>query len=94
MQAILDYFPPNTKMTQPRGGYVLWIELDKNIDAFKLYQEAVAKNISIAPGQIFSTDSRFTHFIRISFGISFDETVDKSIRVLGNLIKAKAKAKA
>jgi DNA-binding transcriptional MocR family regulator len=92
MQAILDYFPPNTKMTQPRGGYVLWIELDKNIDAFKLYQEAVAKNISIAPGQIFSTDSRFTHFIRISFGISFDETVDKSIRVLGNLIKAKAKA--
>jgi DNA-binding transcriptional MocR family regulator len=88
MQAILDYFPPNTKMTQPRGGYVLWIELDKNVDAFKLYQAALAKNISIAPGQIFSTDSRFTHFIRISFGISFDETIDKSIRVLGNLIKA------
>jgi DNA-binding transcriptional MocR family regulator len=87
MQAILNYFPTNTKMTRPGGGYVLWIELDKNIDAFKLYQEAVAKNISIAPGQIFSTDSRFTHFIRISFGISFDETVDKSIRVLGNLIK-------
>jgi DNA-binding transcriptional MocR family regulator len=97
MQAILDYFPPNTKMTQPRGGYVLWIELDKNIDAFKLYQDAVAKNISIAPGQIFSTDSRFTHFIRISFGISFDDNVDKSIRILGNLIKAQGlrlKAKA
>jgi DNA-binding transcriptional MocR family regulator len=92
MQAILDYFPPNTKMTQPRGGYVLWIELDKNVDAFKLYQEALAKNISIAPGQIFSTDSRFTHFIRISFGISCDETIDKSIRVLGNLIKVQAKA--
>ena len=92
MQAILDYFPPNTKMTRPGGGYVLWIELDKNIDAFKLYQEALTKNISIAPGQIFSTDSRFTHFIRISFGISFDETIDKSIRVLGNLIKAQAKA--
>jgi DNA-binding transcriptional MocR family regulator len=90
MQAVLDYFPPNTKMTQPRGGYVLWIELDKNVDAFKLYQEALAKNISIAPGQIFSTDSRFTHFIRISFGISFDETIDKSIRVLGNLIKAQS----
>jgi DNA-binding transcriptional MocR family regulator len=87
-QAILDYFPPNTKITRPAGGYVLWIELDKNIDAFRLYQEALAKNISIAPGQIFSTDSRFTHFIRISFGISFDETIDKSIRVLGNLVKA------
>jgi len=90
MQAILDYFPPTTKMTQPGGGYVLWIELDKNINAFTLYQEALSKNISIAPGQIFSTDSRFTHFIRISFGISFDENIDKSIRVLGNLIKAQS----
>jgi DNA-binding transcriptional MocR family regulator len=25
------------------GGYVLWIELDKNIDAFKLYQDALKK---------------------------------------------------
>ena len=92
-QAILDYFPPDTKITQPAGGYVLWIELDKNVDAFKLYQEALAKNISIAPGQIFSTDSRFTHFIRISFGISFDETIDLSIKVLGGLIQAQGRTR-
>jgi DNA-binding transcriptional MocR family regulator len=86
-QAISDYFPPDTKISRPQGGYVLWIELDKKINAFKLYQAALTKGISIAPGQIFSTDSRFTHFIRISFGITFDDTVDKSIRVLGNLVK-------
>lgn len=32
-QAIATYFPPDTKISQPQGGYALWIELDKNINA-------------------------------------------------------------
>jgi len=65
----------------------LWIELDKSIDAFELYQAAIAQNISIAPGQIFSTDARFTNFIRISFGITYDAVVENSFKVLGELIR-------
>jgi DNA-binding transcriptional MocR family regulator len=87
MQAITTHFPPNTKISRPQGGYALWIELYKSVDAFGLYQAAIEKNISIAPGQIFSTDARFTHFIRISFGIPFDEVVERSFRILGALIK-------
>jgi len=86
-QAIATHFPPGTKISQPRGGYALWIELDKNIDAFELYQLAIAQNISIAPGQIFSTDARFTNFIRISFGLTFDDVVENSFKVLGELIR-------
>jgi len=87
MQAIATYFPADTKISQPQGGYALWIELNKSIDAFELYQAAMAQNISIAPGQIFSTDGRFTNFIRISFGITYDDVVEKSFGVLGALIK-------
>lgn len=86
-QAIATHFPPGTKISQPQGGYALWIELDKNIDAFELYQLAIAQNISIAPGQIFSTDARFTNFIRISFGLTFDAVVENSFKVLGDLIR-------
>jgi len=85
-QAIATYFPPGTKISRPQGGYALWVELDKHINAFELYQLAMAQNISIAPGQIFSTDARFTNFIRISFGLSFDNVVEKSIKVLGDLV--------
>ena len=87
MQAITTHFPANTKISRPAGGYALWIELNKSIDAFELYQAAIAQNISIAPGQIFSTDARFTNFIRISFGIPYDEVVERSFRILGELIK-------
>ena len=87
MQGVAEHFPPDTRISRPQGGYALWIELDKSINAFELYQAAMQQNISIAPGQIFSTDARFTNFIRISFGMPYDDVVDKSFKVLGQLIR-------
>ncbi len=91
LQAITDYFPADIQVSQPQGGYVLWIQLDKNVNAFQLYQLAMQENISIAPGQLFSTDARFGHFIRISFGTPFSSTIDKSLRLLGILIRKEMK---
>ncbi len=87
MQAVAEYFPAGTGISQPQGGYALWIELDKSINAYTLYQAALAHHISIAPGQIFSTDGRFTNFIRISFGIPFDAAVEGHLKVLGALVR-------
>lgn len=86
-QAITEHFPPGTKISSPAGGYALWVELDARVNAFELYQAAIAHNISIAPGQIFSTDARYTNFIRISYGITYDDVVDKSFKLLGELIE-------
>jgi len=85
-QAIAEYFPADVKVSRPQGGYVLWIELDNKIDAFELYGQALEYNISISPGQIFSTDSRFTNFIRISFGIPYNDEIDKSLKIIGQLM--------
>jgi len=85
-QAIAEYFPADIKMSRPQGGYVSWIELNKKIDAFELYEQALNYNISISPGQIFSTDRRFTNFIRISFGIPYNDEIEQSLKTLGLLI--------
>ena len=85
-QAIAEYFPDDAKVSRPQGGYVLWIELNKKIDAFELYKQALVYKISISPGQIFSTDSRFTNFIRISFGIPYNDEIEQSLKTLGQLI--------
>jgi len=85
-QAIAEYFPADIKVSRPQGGYVLWIELNKKIDAFELYERALNYNISISPGQIFSTDSRFTNFIRISFGMPYNDEIEQSFKTLGRLI--------
>lgn len=85
-QAIATHFPIGTKISRPQGGYALWVELDKKVNAFELYQLAIEQNISIAPGQIFSVDGRFINFIRISFGLAFDEVVEESFKLLGKLV--------
>ncbi len=86
-QAISEYFPANTKITRPKGGYVLWVQLHKRVNAFQLFQQAIEQNISIAPGQLFSSDARFTNYIRISFGMPYSEEIDRSLKTVGRLAK-------
>jgi DNA-binding transcriptional MocR family regulator len=85
-EAIVNAFPPETRICEPKGGYALWIELNPSIDAFFLFQMAREYCISIAPGQVFSTDARFHNFIRISFGTPLNDEIRRSIRVLGSLV--------
>jgi DNA-binding transcriptional MocR family regulator len=86
-QAIAEYFPEETKVSRPEGGYVLWIELSKNINAFDVFYEASEARISIAPGQLFSIDRRFSNYIRISFGTPYSKVMDDCISLLGKIIK-------
>ncbi len=87
MQAIIEHFPADTKISRPHGGFVLWLQLNKKINSFKLRTEAMKHNISIVPGRIFSANCNYTHFIRISFGKRWSEDVDYGLMMLGKLIK-------
>ena len=87
MQAIIEHFPSDTKISRPHGGFVLWLQLNKKINSFKLRTEAMKHNISIVPGRIFSANCNYTHFIRISFGKPWSEDVDYGLMMLGRLIK-------
>jgi DNA-binding transcriptional MocR family regulator len=93
MQGVLQYFPPGTNISHPQGGYALWIELDPKVNAFEVYQQAILQQISIAPGQIFSTDARFSNFIRISYGGVYDAGIDQCLKTLGEIIKKRQEEK-
>jgi DNA-binding transcriptional MocR family regulator len=88
LQAISEYFPSDIKVGRPQGGYVLWVELNREINAFELFEKAIQEHISIAPGHIFSTDARFTNYIRISFGTPYTNAIDGGLKRLGELILA------
>ncbi len=89
-EAVIRHFPPGTKATRPTGGMCLWIELPPQVSALKVYEQAMAARISIAPGPIFSAKKRFDNFIRLSFGNPWSESLDKAIQHLGSLIKSLA----
>jgi DNA-binding transcriptional MocR family regulator len=87
MQGIMQYFPENVKVSRPQGGFVLWVELDKKLNAYLLYREALKHHISVAPGQLFSMQGRFGNCLRISYARPWDEDVEQGLKVLGNLIR-------
>lgn len=87
VQAIIKYFPADTKVSRPHGGFILWLELNKKVNAFKLRTEAMKHNISIVPGKIFSSGSNYSNCVRISFGKPWNDDVDYGLMLLGKLIK-------
>ena len=87
VQAIIKYFPADTKVSRPHGGFILWLELNKKVNAFKLRTEAMKHNISIVPGKIFSSSCNYSNCVRISFGKPWSDDVDYGLMILGKLIK-------
>ena len=87
VQAIIKYFPADTKVSRPHGGFCLWVQLNKKVDSFKLRAEAIKQNISIVPGKIFSATANYSNCIRVSFGKPWNDDVDYGLMILGKLIK-------
>ena len=87
LQGIMQYFPENTKISRPQGGFVLWVELDKKLNAYLLYQEALKQGISVAPGQLFSAHKQFGNCLRISYARPWSKEMEEALKTLGRLIK-------
>ena len=87
LQGIMTWFPPDTKVSRPQGGFVLWIELPRQVNAYRLYQQAFKHQVAVAPGQLFSARGQFGNCIRLSYARPWDSQVDEAIKLLGFLIK-------
>ncbi|MCU0523465.1 MAG: PLP-dependent aminotransferase family protein [Elainella sp. Prado103] len=89
-QAIHDYFPPETRVTRPNGGHVLWLELPTHCNALQLYETALQHHISIAPGQIFSPSNSYENCCRLNCGLPWSDEIDRAMQTLGRLIAQQA----
>ena len=87
VQAIIKYFPADTKVSRPLGGFILWLELNKKVNSFTLRTEAMKQKISIVPGNLFSVGADYHNFIRISFGKPWSEEIEEGLMILGKLIR-------
>ena len=84
--AIATQFPEGTRVSSPRGGFVLWVELPPGFDALTLHEQALRKGIVIAPGPLFSARQRFANCIRISAGHPWSDRMANGISTLAQLL--------
>ncbi|MBR8236210.1 PLP-dependent aminotransferase family protein [Burkholderia sp. AU42008] len=85
LSAVRAYFPTDTEVFAPRGGYFLWIELPPHMDAMHLFGEAMENGVSIAPGPIFSATGGFRRYLRLNYGRPWTPAVERALETLGTL---------
>ncbi len=83
--AVSRYFPRETKVTRPSGGYVLWVEMPAGVDSIELYQQALQERIGVAPGAMFSASNRYRNCLRVNCGIPWSERTERALARIGEL---------
>ena len=91
-QAVTRYFPSETRVTRPSGGFVLWVQLPENVDSLELYTLALKNNITLTPGYLFSPTNQFSNFIRLN-AAAWTYPIERAVERLGEMVADVAEAK-
>jgi DNA-binding transcriptional MocR family regulator len=82
---VLRTFPSGTRVSQPEGGFVLWVQLPEGIEGVDVAARAAAAGITILPGAIFSASHQYRNCIRLACGHPPD-VLRAAIRKLAKLL--------
>ncbi len=86
LEDIRRFFPEQTRVSYPEGGFVLWMELPKKYDAVKLAERAKQAGIILAPGQMFSATGKYRHCLRFNFIDRNHASREAALRTLSELL--------
>ena len=84
-RVIAAHFPQGTRVSDPPGGLLLWLELPRALDSVQLHEACLAQQILIAPGTVFSTSGRFRNCLRIGVGGDWSPAHLEALRTVGDM---------
>lgn len=88
LAALARHFPPDTgvRWTRPLGGLFLWMTLPPHLDAARLLEAAVAKNVAFVPGEAFHPDGAGANTLRLNFSNASEAMIEEGIARLASVI--------
>jgi DNA-binding transcriptional MocR family regulator len=92
--AVARLFPPGTRVSRPRGGHLLWVELVEGSDAHALSRQALAHRIGIVPGRLFSVKGRYTNCFRLNCGWELRGRLESALSTLARLAEGRKRSGA
>jgi DNA-binding transcriptional MocR family regulator len=85
LEALRRYLPRGARVTQPDGGYFVWVELPAKVDSLQLYARAMDQGISLSPGPMFSAARGFTNCVRLNYGHPWSPQFEQGVRTLAGM---------
>lgn len=83
---IAECFPDEVCISKPQGGSVLWLRCQSHVNTSDFFQEALEQGVSFAPGVIFSPSGKYANYMRISYGVPWNEQLEAAVKILGRLV--------
>lgn len=85
--ALQEYLPEKVEFITPKGGLNFWLELPAELTDKQL-QQALNKNINLAPGSVFYAASPRDNKIRLSIAAVSKKEIKQGIKELAKIIKS------
>ncbi|ERI92946.1 aminotransferase, class I/II [Clostridiales bacterium oral taxon 876 str. F0540] len=87
LDSIEKYFPSEVKYTHPKGGLFTWVQINENLDAAKILEEALKYKVAFVPGgSFFPNGGNLNHF-RLNYSNMNEELIVEGIKRLGNVLQ-------
>ncbi len=88
LDALRSYWDGGYRVTNPAGGYFVWLELPRGVDSLELHRRALEDGISLAPGPIFSPRREYRNCVRLNYGHPWTPELDRAVQRLARLATA------
>ena len=87
LDAIARSFPAGTRVTPPRGGYMLWAEMPRTLDLAAVRDAARAERIVFAGGAVFFTQPPEKTCLRLNCAKATEEELLHGLTTLGAILR-------
>lgn len=82
-----EFMPEGVKWTEPEGGLFLFVTLPPSMDAAKLLERAIRKNVAFVCGSVFYCNNEGQNTMRLNFSFTGPEDTRKGVSRLADAIR-------
>jgi 2-aminoadipate transaminase len=87
IRVIHESFPASTRVWEPAGGFMLWVELPSGIDIERVYQQATEMNVVFCRGAVFFTsENEHVGAMRLNCSRPTEAALVKGLKILGQIM--------
>jgi DNA-binding transcriptional MocR family regulator len=86
LEALHEHLPPDLHWVAPEGGYQIWVELPRDLDAREVHAAALRAGVLIAPGDQFHVAGRRARGFRLVYAQSAPKEIREGIVRLAGVI--------
>lgn len=92
IKCLTEFMPEDIKWTKPDGGLFLFVTLPPSIDAARLLERAIKKNVAFVCGSVFFCNNEGHNTMRINFSYSNAKDTHEGVRRLAEAVREEMQA--